>query len=51
MPIKRPKYQQIKEELQNQILSDHYHVGDKFFTEAELIERFQVSSITIIRAL
>lgn len=49
--MKRPKYQLIKEELQSQILSDHYHVGDKFFTEAELLERFQVSSITIIRAL
>lgn len=49
--MKRPKYQLIKEELQDQILSDHYHVGDKFFTEAELINRFNVSSITIIRAL
>ncbi|MDY2963409.1 GntR family transcriptional regulator [Streptococcus dysgalactiae] len=49
--MKRPKYQLIKEELQDQILSDHYHVGNKFFTEAELINRFNVSSITIIRAL
>lgn len=51
MNIKYPKYRLIKEELQNQILNGHYHTGDKFYTEAELIKRFHVSSITIIRAL
>lgn len=48
---KIPKYQQIKDNLRNKILSGQYKKGDRFFTEAELIQTFQVSSITIIRAL
>ncbi|MGT2808541.1 GntR family transcriptional regulator [Streptococcus iniae] len=51
MVSKIPKYQQIKDNLRNKILSGHYKKGDRFFTEAELIQTFQVSSITIIRAL
>lgn len=48
---KKPKYQMIKEDLYNLILSQHYKRGDRFFTESELIEKYQVSSITVIRAL
>ncbi|MGT2888421.1 GntR family transcriptional regulator [Streptococcus didelphis] len=48
---KIPKYQHIKDNLRNKILSGQYKKGDRFFTEAELIQAFQVSSITIIRAL
>ncbi|AEF24891.1 GntR family transcriptional regulator [Streptococcus parauberis] len=51
LTIKKPKYQIIKEDLSNLILSQHYKRGDRFFTESELIEKYQVSSITVIRAL
>lgn len=46
-----PKYQLIKEELKQQIISGKFENGDKFYTEAELVEMFKVSSITVIRAL
>lgn len=46
-----PKYQHIKDHLKNKILSGNYKKGDRFFTESELIQSFQVSSITIIHAL
>ena len=51
LTIKKPKYQIIKEDLSDLILSQHYKRGDRFFTESELIEKYQVSSITVIRAL
>ncbi|MDU5336283.1 GntR family transcriptional regulator [Enterococcus sp.] len=46
-----PKYQIIKDELKQQIISGKFENGDKFYTEAELAEMFKVSSITVIRAL
>ncbi len=46
-----PKYQMIKNDLKQQLRSGKFENGDKFYTEAELIEIFQVSSITVIRAL
>lgn len=46
-----PKYQIIKDELKQQIISGKFENGDKFYTEAELTEMFNVSSITVIRAL
>lgn len=46
-----PKYQLIKDELKQQIISGKFENGDKFYTEAELVEMFKVSSITVIRAL
>ena len=46
-----PKYQQIKDELKQQIISGKFENGDKFYTEAELIQMFNVSSITVVRAL
>ena len=46
-----PKYQQIKDELKQQIISGKFENGDKFYTEAELIQLFNVSSITVVRAL
>ncbi len=45
-----PKYQQIKDEEQ-QIISGNFENGDRFYTEAELIKMFNVSSITVVRAL
>ena len=46
-----PKYQYIKDELKNKIISGQFASGDKFFTEAELIAMYDVSSITVVRAL
>lgn len=46
-----PKYQYIKDELKNKIISGQFSSGDKFYTEAELISMYDVSSITVVRAL
>lgn len=46
-----PKYQYIKDELKNKIISGQFENGDKFYTEAELITMYNVSSITVVRAL
>lgn len=51
VPMVIPKYQIIKDELKQQIISGKFENGDKFYTEAELAEMFSVSSITVIRAL
>lgn len=48
---KEPKYQILKNTLRNQILSGAFEEGDKFHTESEIADSFQVSSITAIRAL
>ncbi len=45
-----PKYQHIKDELKQQIISGKFENGDKFYTEAELIKIYDVSSITVVRA-
>ena len=42
-----PKYQHIKDELKQQIISGKFENGDKFYTEAELIKIYDVSSITL----
>ena len=46
-----PKYQHIKDDLKQQIISGKFENGDKFYTEAELIKIYNVSSITVVRAL
>lgn len=51
MVKKEPKYRMIQKELQEEIISDNYICGDRFYSEAELCTRYQVSSITVIRAL
>lgn len=38
-----PKYQYIKDELKNKIISGQFASGDKFYTEAELIAMYDVS--------
>ena len=43
--------QHIKDELKQQIISGKFENGDKFYTEAELIKIYDVSSITVVRAL
>ena len=37
--------------LKNKIISGQFASGDKFYTEAELIAMYDVSSITVVRAL
>lgn len=49
--MKTPKYQQIQNDLKNQIVSGKFENGDKFYTENELVQLYKVSSITVIRAL
>jgi len=46
-----PKYQQIKEDLLKKIQSGEFESGDRFYSESELVKMYNVSSITVIRAL
>ena len=46
-----PKYQQILESLQHEILSGRYQPGQKLPSEAALVKRFGTSRITVGRAL
>src|SRR5258708_39246778 len=46
-----PKYQQILETLQREILSGRYQPGQKLPSEAALVKRFGASRITVGRAL
>lgn len=48
---KKTKYMQIKEELLKEIESGKFKPGDLFYTENELKEKFNVSSITVLRAV
>lgn len=49
--MKVPKYQLVQNELRQQIISGKFENGDKFYTEAELTKLYNVSSITVIRAM
>lgn len=49
--MKIPKYQQVQNDLRQQIISGNFENGDKFYTEAELTKLYNVSSITVIRAV
>ncbi|MDD7584321.1 MULTISPECIES: GntR family transcriptional regulator [Atopobiaceae] len=46
-----PKYYQIENLLRDEIEGGSFEPGDRFYSNAELIERFGVSSITVIRAV
>lgn len=46
-----PKYELIKEDLRKEIESKKFENGQRFYSESELIERYGVSSITIVRAV
>src|SRR5699024_8007735 len=46
-----PKYRLIKNALKKELTAGMFESGDQFYTEAELMKRFDVSSITVIRAL
>ena len=45
-----PKYLQIENELKKEIISGKFKYGDKFYSEAQLKDKFNVSSITVIRS-
>lgn len=49
--MKIPKYQFIQNDLRQQIISGKFENGDKFYTESELTKLYNVSSITVIRAV
>ena len=46
-----PKYQQIKQNLLYEINNGKFLPGDKFYSEAELKRKYNVSGITAIKAL
>lgn len=46
-----PKYQQIKNDLLKKIQSGEFEGGDRFYSESELVKMYDVSSITVIRAV
>lgn len=46
-----PKYLHIKNDLKQQIIRGDFENGDRFYTESELAKKYDVSSITAIRAL
>src|SRR5258708_8552148 len=49
--LQPPKYQQILENIKNDILSGRYQPGQKLPSEAALLKRFGASRITVGRAL
>src|SRR5215467_5901187 len=46
-----PKYRQVLESLARDILSGRYQAGQKFPSEAALVQQFRTSRITVGRAL
>lgn len=45
------KYQQVEQFLLYQLKNGEFKEGDKFYSEAELKKRFEVSSATVIKAI
>ncbi|AEB07640.1 transcriptional regulator, GntR family [Coriobacterium glomerans PW2] len=45
------KYRRIEEDLRKQILNGEFEYGDRFYSESDLIRRYNVSTITVIHAL
>lgn len=46
-----PKYEKIKQELLSEIKNRQFVPGDKFYSEADIKQRYKVSSITAVKAL
>lgn len=46
-----PKYEQIKQDLLSQIKQHHFVPGDKFYSESDIKKKYDVSSITAVKAL
>jgi GntR family transcriptional regulator, arabinose operon transcriptional repressor len=51
MILRKPKYQQVFEAIEEGILSRRYQPGQKLPSEALLVEEFKASRITVVRAL
>jgi DNA-binding GntR family transcriptional regulator len=49
--MKTPKYEAIKQDLLAEIKAKKFFPGDKFYSESEIKEKFDVSSITAVKAL
>ena len=49
--VRNPIYLQLKDILEELTKSDEFHVGDKFLTEREISERFDVSRVTANKAV
>ncbi|EOT40210.1 MULTISPECIES: GntR family transcriptional regulator [Enterococcus] len=47
----QPKYLKIKSDLLQKIRQGEFEPGEQFYSESELIKMYDVSSITVIRAL
>ena len=48
---KYPKYQQLQKNLQEELKSGKFKVGDKFYTEREVMAKYKLSSVTVMHAL
>ncbi|MGV3240568.1 GntR family transcriptional regulator, partial [Streptococcus hyovaginalis] len=46
-----PKYLKIKNSLLERLTNGEFQPGDKFYSESELKKEFNVSSITVIKAI
>lgn len=46
-----PKYEKIKQELLSELKNHQFVPGDKFYSEADIKQRYDVSSITAVKAL
>ena len=51
MDSSKPLYLQVKADIKNRILSKQYMPGDKLPTENELSDQYNVSKITIRKAI
>ena len=49
--MSEPKYLHIENQLKEEIYHGKFKYGDMFYSEKELAEKFNVSSITVIRAV
>lgn len=46
-----PMYQQIKRDIEQQILSGQIKIGDKLMSETEMLEHYHVARMTVRAAL
>ena len=47
----KPKYQEIVDELIKELSEGRLNQGDRFYSEAEIKDRFAVSSTTAVKGL
>jgi GntR family transcriptional regulator len=48
--VRNPLYEQLKQILRELVTSDEFHQGDRFLTERQIAERFDVSRVTANKA-